>query len=126
MPPAFAHEIVLALDAGSDERAPGGAVTVGLCGSWDHAGPCRWPHLSTVTDRAGQRLTLRVLFLAPKGEEAEVRRRIVRALRAGVLDGPVGTRRWTVDAECEVTPREEELATASTWPVAATQDWPRP
>ena len=32
----FAHDAVLALAPGADERAPGAAITVALCGHWDH------------------------------------------------------------------------------------------
>jgi hypothetical protein len=108
MLPAFAHDAVLDLEAGADERAPGGTITVELCGHWEHEGPCRWPHLTTVASRAGQRVTLRVLFVAPPGEETEVRERIVRALRAGWLDGPGGTSRWTVRAEGGAVPSPDE------------------
>ena len=37
---AFAHDAVVVLDAGGDDRAPGGAITVELCGHWDHEPPC--------------------------------------------------------------------------------------
>jgi hypothetical protein len=40
---SHAFQAILALDEGQD-RAPGAAVTVKLCGHWEHAGPCRWPH----------------------------------------------------------------------------------
>jgi len=41
-------EYLIRLTPGTDERAPGAAVSVGLCGHWDHAGPCPWPHYSTI------------------------------------------------------------------------------
>src|SRR5215207_9908722 len=37
---SFAHEAVLALGDEADERAPGAAVTVALCGHWEHEPPC--------------------------------------------------------------------------------------
>ena len=41
-------EFCIRLEPGADKRAPGGAVTVALCGHWDHEGPCRWPHRSNI------------------------------------------------------------------------------
>jgi hypothetical protein len=39
---AYAHDAFVILDPGEDTRAPGGAITVALCGHWDHEPPCRW------------------------------------------------------------------------------------
>ncbi|KQC37143.1 MULTISPECIES: hypothetical protein [Frankia] len=36
----FAHEFVLVLAPGGDERAPGAAITAALCGRWEHPPPC--------------------------------------------------------------------------------------
>lgn len=44
------HRAELILDDEADERAPGGAVTVALCGHWDHEGPCQWPHNNAIDD----------------------------------------------------------------------------
>jgi hypothetical protein len=90
---AFVHEASIELERGADERAPGAAVTVGLCGHWQHEGPCRWPHHSSV-ERSGQMLVIRVVFVADPADEQDVRQRIDRALRLGTLDGPTGTSRW--------------------------------
>ena len=40
----FVHEAELRLNEGADDHKPGAAVTVALCGHWEHEGPCRWPH----------------------------------------------------------------------------------
>ena len=66
----FAHrcEYRILLEPGSDERAPGGAVTVALCGHWDHDGPCRWPHFSTITADIGGHHRLVVEFDAQEDE----------------------------------------------------------
>ena len=74
---------------GSDERAPGGAVTLELCGSWNHEGPCRWPHLTEV-EAAGNLVEVRVAFDADTKDELEVRDRIRRALESGRAAGPDG------------------------------------
>jgi hypothetical protein len=50
----FVQCATVELEAAADPAAPGGAVTLALCGSWDHAGPCRWPHL-TMTEPPGER-----------------------------------------------------------------------
>ena len=80
----------LLLGKGADERAPGGAVTVALCGHWDHEGPCKWPHFSAIA-QIGQGLHRLVTdFDAPDQEVAEVRERIEAGLRIGRLIGPDG------------------------------------
>ena len=78
---AFAHTAVVISDG--DERAPGGAITVALCGRVDHEPPCPLaPHHTAVT-RAGDTLRLRVLFVTEPDRVDEVRRRIDEALAAG-------------------------------------------
>lgn len=73
-------ELELAPDA--DPRAPGGAITVELCGHWDHEGECRWPHHTTI-DAERSPARLRTEFTAGAAEEAQIRERIEKALRAG-------------------------------------------
>jgi hypothetical protein len=60
--PRFVHEIAVALTRGSDTRAIGGAVTRALCDHWDHEGPCRWPHRTTVVAQRGDEVEARVEF----------------------------------------------------------------
>ena len=92
----FAHAIAVFLTHGSDARAIGGAVTVALCGRWDHEGPCRWPHLTTVVARRGDEVEARVDFTCGDDEEDEVRRRIAAAIHTGRLEGPTGIVEWRV------------------------------
>ncbi len=108
----FAHRASLRLVAGADPRAPGAAVTVALCGHWEHDGPCRWPHLATVAGRSGDALALRVLFAADPGDEPEVRLRITGALRAGRLPNAPTPSGWTVldDGPDELVPGDAEDA----------------
>src|SRR5579871_3595589 len=92
---AFAHEAILELEPESDQRAPGAAVTVALCGHWDHQPPCPLAPHHTGAERSGDQLRLRVLFAAEPADEAEVRRRIEAALSGDSLTGPDGaTSRW--------------------------------
>src|SRR5882757_3124482 len=74
--------VELLLKPGADAAAPGGAVTLALCGSWDHAGACRWPHETTAAwdERRGR---VRVVFAADAEEENQVRALIDQALAGG-------------------------------------------
>lgn len=108
----FVHRAEVILDAGADSAAPGGAVTIALCGSWDHAGACRWPHRSDANwhERRGE---LRVVFVADIGEETTVRNLIDKALTRGRCTVPDGTTsRWTLVASSagDLTSEERELA----------------
>lgn len=86
---AFVHEATLDMPRG-DERAPGAAVTVALCGQWEHPPPCPLAAHHTGVERAGDMVDLRVLFAAEPDREAEVRARIAGALAGGRLVGPDG------------------------------------
>jgi hypothetical protein len=77
---AFAHEALLAMGEEADERAPGAAVTVALCGHWEHQPPCPLAPHHVRAERVEDGLHLRVLFAADSENEPEVRRRIDRAL----------------------------------------------
>ncbi len=41
-------EAQLDLTEGTDPAAVGATVSDELCGSWDHDGPCRWPHRNEI------------------------------------------------------------------------------
>lgn len=82
MPDAFVHETVLSMAAGADDRAPGAAVTVALCGAVEHEPPCPLAPHFTSTDRSGGGLSVRVLFVTAPENEGEVRQRIDAALHA--------------------------------------------
>jgi hypothetical protein len=92
---AFVHDAVVTMDAGSDVRAPGAAITVALCGHWEHEPPCPLAPHSTDVERWGDEVRLRVLFATEPAAEAEVRSRIEAALSQAGLDGPDGvTTHW--------------------------------
>ena len=92
----FVHEAAIVLADGADPRAPGGAITVALCGDWEHEAPCRWPHHTDIST-VGDGHVVRTMFTAAPEEEPTVRQRIVQALGSGEQAGPDGTvSRWTV------------------------------
>ncbi len=80
---AFAHEAALQMAPDADLRAPGAAVTVELCGQWEHAPPCSVAPHHSHTRRVGADALVRVLFVVEPERETEVRRRIDAALSAG-------------------------------------------
>lgn len=92
----FTHEATVELADGADPRALGGAITVALCGHWEHEPPCRWPHHTDVAVD-GDRHVVRTVFTVAPEDEPAVRQRIVEALAAGQQAGPDGkVSRWTI------------------------------
>lgn len=104
---AFAHDAVVTLEPGGDERAPGAAITVALCGHWEHPPPCPLAPHHTEARRAGDEVRLRVLFAADPAVEPEVRARIDAALAGGRVDGD-RTTRWRFDGARPARVREDE------------------
>lgn len=78
----FVVEAVLSLEPGTDPASVGAAVTVELCGRWDHPGPCRWPHNNAV-DASESPARFRTLYVADTQESERVAMRISAALGAG-------------------------------------------
>jgi hypothetical protein len=68
------------LDEGWDPAAVGAAVTVDLCGHWEHDGPCRWPHNSMIDAQRDPAL-FRTLFVADEMDAEAVRDRVEAALK---------------------------------------------
>jgi hypothetical protein len=95
---AYLIEAELVLGAGMDPGAVGAAVTVELCGHWEHEGACRWPHNSAIDDSRDP-ARLRTLFVADEAEAAAVGDRIEASLRCATA--------WTV-----VSSRSRPVATA--------------
>ncbi len=105
----FAHDAVLALEGDGDVQAPGAAITVALCGHWEHEPPCPLAPHHTAPDRDGDMVRLRVLFAAEPEDEAEVRRRIRDAVARAQLTAPDGTAtRWRVVSTTPGIVRPEE------------------
>jgi hypothetical protein len=92
---AYAHEAVLVMGDGGDDRAPGGAITVALCGALEHEPPCPVAAHHTAVRHDGDKLRLRILFATAPHRVDEVRERIDDALGTGAFTGPDGrTVRW--------------------------------
>ena len=93
----YVHTAVVVLAPGADVARPGGAVTLGLCGSWEHEPPCPLAAHHTGVEAVGDHLRLRILFACEPADEVDVRDRIETALAVGSVAGPDGrTSRWTL------------------------------
>jgi hypothetical protein len=67
---AFAQEAVLLMEPHADVRAPGAAVTVALCGHWEHEPPCPLaPHWVRSGENDDGELRVRILFAAEPDRE---------------------------------------------------------
>lgn len=110
---AFAHDVAVVLDG--DPAAPGAAITVALCGHWDHEPPCPLaPHHTAAERTADDTVRLRVLFAVEPEREADVRSLIDTALESGRLTGPEGrVTTWTVRSSEAGGVRPDERAHAA-------------
>src|SRR4051794_3921198 len=85
---AYVQQARLVLAGEGDERAPGAALTVALCGHWEHDGPCTVPHRTEVVSNDGGHVVVRVLFACPPEDADGVRLTVVTALKSGELPVP--------------------------------------
>lgn len=109
---AFAHDAVLSMGDEADEGAPGAAVTVALCGHWEHEPPCPLAPHHVRSERVDGDLQVRVLFATDPENEPEVRRRVEQAL-SGQWPFPDGfTASWQLrhSRPSEVSPDESDHA----------------
>jgi hypothetical protein len=109
---AFVEQAIVEMTGGSDPQAVGAAVTVELCGHWDHDGSCEWPHHTSIS-KQDEGVKLRTIFACNPEQEAEVRRRVVAGMTAGKLEGsPKGPSSWTIVSvgTDNVLASEQELA----------------
>ena len=111
---AYAHDAVVVLDPGGDPGAPGGAITVALCGYWDHPPPCPLAPHHTAAMPEGDAVLVRVLFAADPADERRVRSLIDRALAGGTATGPDGTTTtWTLRTATPSDVRTDEAGQAA-------------
>jgi hypothetical protein len=106
---AYVHDAVLDPDPKLDHRAPGGAVTLALCGSLDHEPPCPLaPHHTTV-EAENDLLHVRVLFAVDPAQEPRVRALVEWALSAGEWAYPDGVvSHWQVVSSSAGEIRDDE------------------
>jgi hypothetical protein len=106
----YAHDAVVAMGPDEDDGAPGATVTIALCGSWEHEGPCLLAPHHTRAVRDGNEVRLRILFAAEPGDEELVRRTIDGALARGVGDVPGSSpASWRLVSGSASEVRSEEL-----------------
>ena len=93
---AFAIDAEVTLEPGGEADAVGASVTSELCGSWNHDGPCRWPHNTRVVGRDGAAVRTRTVIVAATHDQAEVLDRTRQALESGriVPDSGRDSARW--------------------------------
>jgi hypothetical protein len=94
----YEYNATVRIADGGDPRAIGGAVTVALCGHWEHDGPCRWPHHTATIPIGSGRRAVTTRFACSESEEAEVRGQIAAAVASRALTSPDGVQTtWTVE-----------------------------
>jgi hypothetical protein len=110
---AYAHDAVVTMPRGGSPNALGGAITIALCGHWDHTPPCPLaPHYVTALPD-GETVAVRVLFATEPSNERRVRSLIAEALATGELAGPdggVATWQLSSAAPGNVRPEEQDHA----------------
>ena len=105
----FAHEAVLVMAESADDRAPGAAITLALCGSWSHEPPCLLAAHFTGVERSAGEVRLRILFAARPEDEAQVRTLIHGALVAGSGPNDHGERvAWELRSDTASAVRPDE------------------
>ena len=115
----FAHDAVLQMEPDGDLGAPGAAITIALCGHWEHEPPCPLAPHHTAAQRAGAQVRLRTLFAVEPAREAEVRARIDAALAAGTLADADGD---PADAEADANRRPSRWRLCSSGAAAVRPD----
>jgi hypothetical protein len=102
------------MQAGGSPNALGGAITVALCGHWDHEPPCPLaPHYVTALPD-GEAVRLRILFATEPANETRVRALIGEALATGRLTGPHGgVTTWQLSSATPGAVRPEEVEHAA-------------
>ncbi len=91
----FAIEARVALERDADVRAIGGAVTVALCGAFEHPGPCPLAPHRTTSEQRGDEIRVRVIGACDPEQREQVVGLVHRALAAGAVVDPAGVeQRW--------------------------------
>ena len=86
----YAHDALVRMSPRDDPQAIGAAVTVAICGHWEHDPPCPLAPHHTQAEQTAEQVRIRTLFATEPSLESEVRRRIDQALDEGTLRGATG------------------------------------
>jgi hypothetical protein len=109
----YLHDGVVDLAPAGDAAAVGAAVTVALCGAWQHEPPCPIaPHNTAAIPLGEGRVAVRVLFACEPSDEGRARKLIESALRSGRQKDPDGVPsswRCLSSGPGAVQPSDEEL-----------------
>ena len=91
------HQALIRAGSSFDARAPGGAVTVALCGTLNHDGPCPLAPHHTSTSLIDDLIAVRIVFATEPEREGMVRQYVDTALSAESFRSPDGVlSSWTV------------------------------
>lgn len=77
----YVEQATLKVPRGTDARSIGAAVTVELCGHWEHKPPCTWPHHTEIISDNPTEVTVRILYCARPDEQQTIRQRIKDSLQ---------------------------------------------
>ena len=86
----YAHNASVRMRSNEGADAIGAAITVALCGDWQHEPPCPLAPHHTQTERSGDQAQVRTIFATEPSLEREVRQRIDQALATGSQETPTG------------------------------------
>lgn len=86
----YAHDALVRMRTAEGADAVGAAITVALCGDWQHEPPCPLAPHYTWTERTVDQAQVRTIFATEPSWEREVRRRIDQALAKGSQVMPTG------------------------------------
>lgn len=90
-------EAVLELAPGGDPRAIGGAVTLALCGAFEHPGACPIAPHHTSLERHDGGIRTRIVAACEGDQREAVLRMVTAALDTGCVIDPDGAeQRWTL------------------------------
>lgn len=107
------HLATIEMSEDDDVGGPGAAITLALCGSWEHSPPCPLAEHHTRPTRDRGTVNLRVTFVTEPEHQEEVRRAIEAALRTGASTSPDGvTSRWVLRGSNPGVLSPSELAQA--------------
>jgi hypothetical protein len=99
----------VALEPDADARALGAAVTLALCGAFEHPGPCPVAPHRTTTEPHGEEVEVRVVGACRPDRRDAVLDRVHRALASGALLDPEGVvQRWRLLSSGPTALRDDE------------------